>query len=133
MPGRFPATLDRLDHRGRVVIGLEMEHDQVAAGLREALGGGQRVADHEVAVEGKVRGWPCRPDHHRSHRQVVDEVPVHDVEVNGVDAGRRRPFDLRAQAREVGVEDAGADVRLGHAPATATRRASRSDRPESWA
>ena len=36
-------ALDLVDHRARVVIGLDVEDDEVAPGLGEALGVGERV------------------------------------------------------------------------------------------
>ena len=54
IPGRLPAALDGLDHRRRVVIGFDVEDDQVAPRIGEALNVGERIADHQVAVEGQV-------------------------------------------------------------------------------
>ena len=135
-PGPLAGPFDLRDHRTGLVIGLDVEDDQVAAGLSEALGVGQRPADHQVAVERQRAPGANRLDGDRAERQVVDEVAVHDVEMDRVDAADGRPSDLLAQPAEVGVEDARAEVRWGpHAEATAARpsRASRRDRPASCA
>ena len=45
-------------------------------------------------------------DGHGAEGQVVDEVAVHDIEMDRVDATACRPHDFIAKLAEVGVEDA---------------------------
>ena len=80
-----------------IVSGLDVEDDQVAARIGEALRVGERVVDHQVAVERQVGRRPDCLDDDRAHGQVVDEVAVHHVEVDRVDAAVRRAAHLVAE------------------------------------
>ncbi len=71
----------------------------------------ERPADHQVAVERQLRVRSHRVDHHRTHGDVAHEVAVHDVQVDRVHAAGIGAAHLLAQPGEVGVQDAGADLR----------------------
>ena len=57
------------------------------------------LLDHQVHVERHLRDLADRPDDRRPHREVRDEVAVHDVDVNQVGAAAFGRRDLGSQAR----------------------------------
>ena len=93
-----------------VLDGLEVEHDQVASSGREPFEVAQRLGNHQVGVERQRTARADGGHHCRAKGDVVDEVTVHDVEVDRVHPGRGRPDDLRPELGEISVQDAGRDL-----------------------
>ena len=96
------------DRRGGVAQ-LDVDRAPVGPGLGHGLQEGQRVLDHQVAVQEQVRVLAERRDHRRADRQVRDEMPVHHVDVEEVGLGAD-PFDLGRQHRVVGRQDRRGDA-----------------------
>ena len=72
-----------------------------------------RLGDHQVAVEppaALVDEPGDRREHDRADRDLADEVPVADVEVEDAHARVEQRVELRAETREVGSVDRGLDL-----------------------
>ena len=99
-PGRLPARSIARDDGARVVIGLHVEDDQVAPRLARSA---RRRRSGRLIIRwlwnGSVLCGPHRLDHDRTQGQVVDEVAVHDVEMDRVHAAGSR---ARAPPRPAG-------------------------------
>src|SRR5262249_38594929 len=92
------------DRTRRVVDDLDVEGDAVAAGLRDRLEVPFRLRDHEVAVESSAPPPDERRDRReddRPDRDLRDEVPVTDVEVENTRSRGCQRLELSAQLREV--------------------------------
>ncbi len=102
-------------------LDFDMERDRVGAGVEEPVAEMGRLRDHQVRIDGQ-RSQPAHGGHDlRAEGDVVDEVPVHDVEVHAVDA---RPLQLAndaIQVAEVGGQDAGGNLNAVHWPSTPLR------------
>ena len=61
-----------------------------------------RLLNHQVHVEWKRRGAAVRPHQERTHRQIRDEVAVHDIDVNPIGAGLLTSLDLVPQTQVIG-------------------------------
>ena len=81
-------------------------HDQrVGPGLGKRLEVAVRLGDHQVNFQ-RDRAKRLEPSHdHRPERDIRDEVPVHDVDVNPVRPGGDDLRHLVGQVRQVGRED----------------------------
>ena len=98
----------------RVVDGLHVERDAVAAGRPDALEVLFGPRDHEVAVEHSsplVHEGGDRAQHDRADGDLADEVAVADVEVEDAGSGIEQRSQLLAETGEV----RGVDRRLDDA------------------
>jgi hypothetical protein len=101
-PGALAQAPDPLHRAVQVVVALPVDEERVRTRLGELVQEEVRVRDHAVGLQGQVRHPPERLHGHGSHREVRDEVPVHDVHVDPVGPGLLRRLHLFAQASEVG-------------------------------
>src|SRR5699024_4685400 len=67
------------------------------------------ILDHQVTVQGRVRGLGQGLHDRHTEGEVGDEVPVHDVDVQPVGVGGHSSR-LIGQVREIGVQDTGRDL-----------------------
>ena len=65
-----------------VVVGFDVDADQVGAGFCERLDVAVRLIEHEMHIEEELRRLAQRGDRARAEGEVRHEMPVHDVEVN---------------------------------------------------
>lgn len=93
-----------------VRAGLVMHGDAVRAGLRERIEIRIDGGDHQMDVE-RLGGDAAHRLHDRgAERDVGHEMPVHDVDMDPVGAGRIDGADLLTQFGEVGGQDRGGDA-----------------------
>ena len=112
-PAPSPSSRARAIVPRGVVDGLDVEGDAVAAGRLHVLELPLGLGDHQVAVElsaALVDEAGDRPEHDRPDRDLADEVPVADVEVEDPDARVEQRLELRTEAREVRSVDRGLDL-----------------------
>lgn len=107
--GEAAGGADAAEGFGDVVIGLDVDGDEVRAGIDEALEVVVRARDHEVGVEEDVVDLIDGFDDGGAERDVVDEVSVHDVEVHPVCAGVDGADDFIGDFGEVGGEQGWGD------------------------
>src|SRR4029078_5507958 len=96
------------DRPGRIITGLGVEGHAVATGLRDRVEVSFGLGDHEMAVEPRsptANEWRGRGQDDRTDRDVGDEGPVADVEVEDPRADVVKSFELYAEPREVGRVD----------------------------
>jgi hypothetical protein len=92
--------------------GFDVDGDVVGARLREVCDVTLGAVDHQVDIDERTRGVDLlgeRVDDQRAHADRRHEVPVHDVDVDGLRARVEHRGDLLGEAREVGREDGGGD------------------------
>jgi hypothetical protein len=90
-----------------------MEHHHVGAGIRHPPDPALRSLDHQMDLERHVDPGTDLRDEQLAERGPRNEVTVHHIEREGVDARVDDAKHLVPQAREVGVEDRGRDDRHG--------------------
>ena len=96
-----------------VVIGFDVDGDVVCSGLDEAVEEVVRAIDHEVDVEEDVVGAVDGGDELRAEADVIDEVAVHDIEVEPVDACADGAGAFVGETAPVGGEEGRGDDALG--------------------
>ena len=89
---------------------LGMDGDGVRAGLGEGIKIGVDGRDHQVDVERLRRMRAYRLHNRRPHRDVGDEMPVHDIDMDPVRAGRVDRADFFAKPGEIGGQDGRSDT-----------------------
>jgi hypothetical protein len=67
------------------------------------------MLDHKMDVERKLRVFSYGPDHSGTERDVIDEVAVHDVEMQPIRAGCFGAMDLFGEIGKIGGEDGRSD------------------------
>ena len=108
-PRPGPQRPDPAERAVEVGARLGVDDHQLAAGVDVAGEELVGVADHEVGLESHRRPAPAGGDHVGPEGQVGDEVPVHDVPLDPVDARLLEGGDVVTEAREIGREDGGDD------------------------
>lgn len=96
-----------------VVIGFDVDGDVVCSGLDEAVEEVVRAIDHEVDVEEDVVGFVDGGDELGAEADIVDEVAVHDIEVEPVDACADGAGAFFCETAPVGGEEGRGDDALG--------------------
>ena len=99
-----------------VRAGLDVDRQDVGPGLREVGEVALGLDDHQVDVEEGSRllaEGPERLDDERPDRDVRDEPPVHDVDVEPVGPGGDRLAGVGGETAEIGGEDGGGELRHG--------------------
>ncbi len=81
---------------------FRMHGDHVGAGFREGLEIGIAGRDHQMHVERLVGMRPERLHHVRADGDIGHEMPVHDIDMDPVGAGRVDRAHLLAELGEVG-------------------------------
>ena len=93
---------DVLERPVEVRTRLDVHRDPIGARGGEVLEVAVGLDDHEVDVDRKRRRGPDRLDDGRPDRDVGDEAPVHDIDVNPVGACRLRSAHLLGESPEIG-------------------------------
>src|SRR5579864_8106800 len=60
-----------------------------------------RILNHQVAVQRQLGYLPQRLHHRRPDREVRDEVPIHDIDMNDAGSALARGDHLLAQPRKI--------------------------------
>ena len=111
---------DLSERRAYIMLALDVDREIVDTGVGKGLHEVLRMRDHQMRVEGDLGQCPDRLDDRRAHRQVGDEVAIHDVDVEHVRPGLGGFAHLVPQAVEPRGQDRGCDLD-GHRAAQRTR------------
>ena len=84
---------------------LCMDRDQIRCMLQKPRQLLKGIRDHEMHVERYARDVRQPFDHGRAYRQIRDEVPVHDIDVDQIRAAHRDRLDIAFHVHEVGREN----------------------------
>ena len=79
-----------------------MHQYAVGAGCRERLQEQVGMLDHQVCFKRKARHGPQCLNDDRTHADIRNEMPIHDVDVDAVRSRTLRLGDLLSQASEIG-------------------------------
>ena len=79
-----------------IVLGLDVDADEVRAGIEETLEIMIRAGNHQVDIEEGVVGGIDGLDDGRAERDVVHEMPVHHIEMHPIGPGLHRAGDFIA-------------------------------------
>ena len=82
-----------------------VDDQRVGPGLGKRAQVPVRLRDHQVNFQGNRSHRPEPADDHGPERDIGDEVPVHDVDVNPVGPGRNDLGHLVGQMAHVGRQD----------------------------
>ncbi len=92
---------------------FDVDRDRIRARFEEARHVMIGMLDHEMDIERKLRVFADGRDDSRPERNVIDEMAVHDVEMQPVRAGFFGAMDLGFELGEVRGEDGRSDEDLG--------------------
>ena len=93
---------------------LDMDRDEIGAGLRESVEIGIAGRDHQMHVEEEFGMRPQRRDDRRPDRDVRHEMTVHHIDMDPVGAGGGDGADFFAEIGEIGGQDRGRDDERAH-------------------
>ena len=112
--GNHSGVDDGLEGGGGVVLRLRMDVDRVALPqmLQEDADAVVGVLYHQVHVQGLCRGGGYVAHVVQGHGEVGDVAAVHDVYVEGVDAGFFQVFYFPLQVAVVGAHHGGCQLEL---------------------
>ncbi len=107
--GEDACIADALECFGDIVIGLDVDSDEIGAGRDEAGEVVIGARDHEVHIQVNVVGlvnclYDCGAE-----GDIIDEVAIHDVEVKPIGAGVDGAGGFLADFGEVGGEEGWSD------------------------
>ena len=101
--GLDAAVVQMGDEPMRVARGLDVEGDEVGAGIDEPVRMVVRVLDHEMDVQGNVGSALARRDDGHPVGEVGGELPVDDIDVDVV--GVAHGMEVAGEVREIGGHD----------------------------
>ena len=107
-----PEPMSLRGHGGRIDLQLGVHGALIGSGFGERFEIGQGIGDHEVRVE---KGTGVRADRfyqRRTERDVGDEVPVHDIEMEHLGTGTFYGADVSTQRGKVRTENRWEDTGL---------------------
>ncbi len=96
---------------------FHVDRDQVRTCLHELREEVIRLRDHEMEVEEDIVGSVDGFHHGGAEGDVVDEMSVHDIEVQPVATGCDGPRAFFGDTRKVGSKNRGSDNTIGRSPA----------------
>ena len=116
--GAAAAVVDQANRAVDVLRRLRVERDDIRTGLGKV--GDDRIyrRHHQVHVDRDLYQRTNRRAHHRTDRQIGHVMVVHHVEMDQIGAGRHHTLHLRAEAREIGRQNARCNARLHSAAAS---------------
>ena len=91
---------------------LDMHDHAIGAGIGKSLEIRVGRCDHQMHIEEFVRQRPDGAHDLWPDRDVRDEMPVHDIDMNPVGAGGDNRAHLLAEPREVGRKNGRGDQNL---------------------
>ena len=92
---------------------LNMDSDGICSRFEKSRQVVIGMLDHEMNVERKGGLFPHCRDHGRAKRNVIDEMAIHDVEMQPIGAGLFGPMDFVCEARKIGGQDGRSDQDFG--------------------
>ena len=114
-PRRRAPRPDELRESVKMRLRLHVDRDARRAGVEVLVERPERFLDHQMDVERDLRVPSERAEDQGTDRQVGDEVPVHDVEMDEVGPGLLARRDRLVEAPEVrGQEGRGDPDGVGH-------------------
>ena len=93
---------------------FDVDGDRIRAGLEEARQIMIGMFDHEMHVERELGVFAHGGDDGGPEGNVIDEMAVHDVEMEPVRAGFFRAMDLSFEMGEIGGENGWSNQDAGH-------------------
>ena len=99
--GLGPGFLDLVDEAVQVHRGFHVNPQPIGPGRHKGLDVALGIADHQVDIQGQAGGPAQGPGDRRADGDIGDEMPVHDVHVDPVDAGLLRFPNVLRQAAEI--------------------------------
>ena len=81
--------------------GFHVNSQPIGPGLHKGLDIALGIADHQVDIQGQAGGPAQGPGHRRADGEVGDEMSVHDVHVDPIDAGLLRFLHVLRQPAEI--------------------------------
>ena len=93
-------------------FGFDMDGDGIRAGIEEAGEVVIGVLDHEMNIERELRQFAHGGDNGGPEGNVIDEVAIHDVEMEPIGAGRFRAANFVRELGEIRGEEGGSDQRF---------------------
>ena len=103
--GLLAVFLYLLDHTMQVRNVFLMDDDNICPCIDKVAYVPIRVFDHEMSFDQQIGVRTKRFDHHRSHRDVGDEMPVHHIDMNTLGAGDFRFFYCVFQIGKIRGQD----------------------------
>ena len=88
---------------------FDMDGDGIRAGLEEARQIMIRMLDHEMHIERELRVFAHGRDDRGPEGNVIDEMAIHDVEMEPIGARFFDAVDLRFEMGEIRGEDGRSD------------------------
>src|SRR2546423_14712854 len=95
-------------------LGFDMDRDRIRAGFEKARQIMIGTLDHEMDIERQPGVFAHGRDDGGPKRNVVDEMPIHDVEMKPISAGFFHAMNLRLEVREIGGENGRSNQNAGH-------------------
>ncbi len=92
---------DRLQRAMQMRPRLDMDRNEIGAGLGEILEEGIARRDHQMHVEEGLRVRPERLHHARADRDVRHEMPVHHIDMDPIRAGGDDRLDFGAERGKI--------------------------------
>ena len=108
-PRPGPEGPDPAERAVEVGAGLDVDDDQLAAGLDVEMEEIVGVADHQMGLEADGGPAPAGGDDVGPEGQVGDEVTVHHIPLDAIDPGLLEGGDVVTEPGEVGRQDGGDD------------------------
>src|SRR5205085_6703337 len=93
---------------------FDMDGDRIRSGVEEARHIMIGPLDHEMNIELQGSVFAHRRYDGGPERNVIDEMAIHDVEVQPIGAGFFHSMNLRFEIREIGGENGRSDEDAGH-------------------
>ena len=81
--------------------GFHVNPQPIGPGLHKVLDVPLGMADHQMDIQGQAGGLAQGPSHPGTDGDIGDEMPVHDVHVDPIDAGLLRFLHVLRQAAEI--------------------------------
>jgi hypothetical protein len=97
----FSCRFDLLDNAMQVRTNLLVYDDDVCSSFGEVLDILLWIGNHQVSFEGETGAASHRFDDYRPHRNVGDEVPVHDIDLDTLSTSRLGLTYLLTQPRKI--------------------------------
>ena len=98
-------TLDQMQGAIQVRTGFLVNGNPIGAGRREVGNEQVRVFDHQVAIEGQIGNFAQRLHKRRSHGEIGDKMPVHDIHMDDGATARGGGANLVRQMGEIGRQN----------------------------
>src|SRR5690606_2234143 len=100
---------DKIQSSVRMIVGFDMDADDVGARLRETLDVAGGLRDHQMDIERQLCHLSRCSNNRSSPGDVGYKVPIHYVDMDIVGSARFDVFDLVRQVSKIGAQNGGSD------------------------